>query len=207
MKRLLALALLLPLFAWAGIEDDGQAVLLVAHPRLEGSDFGRAVVVVAFPQDTGPMGVVLNRPMGVSLGSLFDESPGVADRDDPVYAGGPVQQDAVLFIFRAAEHPLKALPVVENVYLSADGKLFDQLMAHPAEAASQRFFVGYSGWAEGQLDAEIERGDWLVLPADADVIYDMPAESMWETLIVRATADTALRAPRPGARVATQTAD
>ncbi len=197
MKRLAALLLLLPALAAAGVEDSEQAVLLVAHPRLDGSDFARTVVVVTFPQDTGPMGVVLNRPIGVTLGTLFEESPAIKDREDTVYSGGPVQPDAILFLFRSPEHPVKALPVVEDIYLSADGKLFDELMTKPAQGSTQRFYVGYSGWAEGQLDAEVERGDWFVLPAEADVIYAMPVEEMWETLLVRATAETAhLSRPR-----------
>jgi putative transcriptional regulator len=183
--------LLLPVLAGAGVEDSEQAVLLVAHPRLDGSDFGRTVVLVAFPQDAGPTGVVLNRPLGVTLGALFEEHPEIARRQDMVFYGGPVQPDGMLFVFRASEHPVKALPVIDDIYLSADGRLFDALMAKPEDASMQRFFVGYSGWAEGQLDAEVKRGDWFVLPAEAEVIYEMPTETMWETLLLRATAATA----------------
>jgi len=199
-RQLFALMLLLPALACAGVEDNEHAVLLVAHPRLDGSDFARTVVLVAFPQDAGPTGVVLNRPLGIALGALFEEHPEIAKREDMVFYGGPVQPDGMLFVFRAAEHPVKALPVIDDIYLSADGRLFDALMAKPEDASAQRFFVGYSGWAEGQLDAEVRRGDWFVLPADADVIYDMPSETMWETLLLRATAETAanrLRSP-PG---------
>lgn len=191
MKHLIALVLLLPALACAGVEDSEHAVLLVAHPRLDGSDFARTVVLVAFPQDTGPTGVVLNRPLGITLGTLFDGQPQIAKRADMVFYGGPVQPDGMLFVFRASEHPVKALPVIEDIYLSADGRLFDALMGKPEEASAQRFFVGYSGWAEGQLDGEVSRGDWFVLPADADVIYEMPTETMWETLLLRATAATA----------------
>jgi putative transcriptional regulator len=190
-KHLIALVLLLPALAWAGVEDGEQAVLLVAHPRLDGSDFGRTVVLVAFPQDAGPTGVVLNRPLGITLGALFDEQPEIAKREDMVFYGGPVQPDGMLFVFRAAEHPVKALPVIDDIYLSADGRLFDALMAKTEEASAQRFFVGYAGWAEGQLDGEVARGDWFVLPAEANVIYEMPVETMWETLLLRATAETA----------------
>lgn len=201
-KRFVALVLLLPALAWAGVEDSEHAVLLVAHPRLDGSDFARTVVLVAFPQDAGPTGVVLNRPLGITLGTLFEEQPEIAKREDMVFSGGPVQPDGMLFVFRAAEHPVKALPVIDDIYLSADGKLFDALMARPEDAAAQRFFVGYSGWAEGQLDAEVKRGDWFVLPADADVIYQMPTETMWEALLLRATAETAGNRSRlpPGLR-------
>jgi putative transcriptional regulator len=190
-RHLVALVVLLPALACAGVEDSEQAVLLVAHPRLDGSDFARTVVLVAFPQDAGPTGVVLNRPLGITLGTLFEEQPEIAKRADMVFYGGPVQPDGMLFVFRAAEHPVKALPVIDDIYLSADGRLFDALMAKTEEASAQRFFVGYAGWAEGQLDGEVARGDWFVLPAEAIVIYEMPVETMWETLLLRATAETA----------------
>lgn len=187
MIRILALLVLIPALAWAGVEDSDEAVLLVAHPRMDDPNFTETVVLVTFPQDSGPMGVVLNRPIGATLGELFDEDPAVRERRDMVHAGGPVQPDGLLFIFRSAEHPVKALPVVRDIYLSADGKLFDVLVRKKEEASSQRFYAGYAGWTEGQLDAEVERGDWYVLPMDVEVLYGMPEESMWETLFVRAT--------------------
>jgi putative transcriptional regulator len=203
-KRLAALLCLLPVLAGAGVEDGDQAVLLVAHPRLEGSDFARTVVVVAFPQDSGPLGLVLNRPLGITLGALFEEQPAIALREDMVYAGGPVQPDGILFLFRAPEHPVNALPVIDDIYLSANGVLFDAMMARPADTSAQRFYVGYAGWAEGQLDTEIGRGDWFVVPVDAGVIFDMPAEGMWETLLLRATAETAETRRRPAAAFASK---
>lgn len=187
MIRFLALLALIPALAWAGVEDSDEAVLLVAHPRMDDPNFSETVVLVTFPQDSGPMGVVLNRPIGATLGELFDQDPAVRERQDMVHAGGPVQPDGMLFIFRSAEHPVKALPVVEDIYLSADGRLFDLLVKKTDEAASQRYYAGYAGWAEGQLDAEVERGDWYVLPMDVEVLYGMSEESMWETLLVRAT--------------------
>lgn len=194
MIRLLALLVLIPALAWAGVEDSDEAVLLVAHPRMDDPNFSETVVLVTFPQDSGPMGVVLNRPIGATLGELFDQDPAVRERQDMVHAGGPVQPDGLLFIFRSTEHPVKALPVVDDIYLSADGKLFDVLVKKTEEAPSQRFYAGYAGWAEGQLDAEVQRGDWYVLPMDVDVLYGMSEESMWETLFVRATSKFAAAA-------------
>jgi putative transcriptional regulator len=176
--RFLALLVLIPALAWAGVEDSDEAVLLVAHPRMDDPNFSETVVLVTFPQDSGPMGVVLNRPIGATLGELFDQDPAVRERRDMVHAGGPVQPDGLLFIFRSAEHPVKALPVVDDIYLSADGKLFDILVKKTDEAASQRFYAGY---------AEVGRGDWYVLPMDVNVLYGMAEETMWETLFVRAT--------------------
>ncbi len=197
MRCLLVLLCFVPALVMAGVEDGNQGVLLVAHPRLDETEFARTVIVVTFPQDTGPMGVVLNRPIGVSLGELLQDRPELGGRGDAVYAGGPVQPDGLLFLFRAPEHPVKAVPVLADIYLSGDGELFEALMAKPGDPASQRFFAGYAGWAAGQLDAEIERGDWYVLPADSDSVYDSEPDTLWERMLVRATAQTARVAPEP----------
>lgn len=186
--------LLTACLARAGLEDDGEPVLLVAAPRMADDNFARTVVAVGFPQDGGAMGVILNRASGLSLGELLgDDRPGLRSRADPVGLGGPVTPDGMLFVFRAARHPVRALPLVADWYLSGDGGLFDRLTEEPADAAAPRvrWFVGYSGWAEGQLDREVERGDWLVLPLDAAVLADGDGDTLWERMIVRTRARSA----------------
>lgn len=201
---LAALAALLPACgARAGVEDDAVAVLLVAKPDMTDPEFARSVVLVTFPQDSGPMGVILNRPAGTSLGDIVAERSDTRSRRDPLFFGGPLEQDGMLFVFHAPAHPVRALPITDDLYLSGDGSIFDALMARAAEAPDQRFYVGHSGWDEGQLDAEIAAGDWLVLPVEAAVIFRMAPESMWEQLVVRAALPgTRLGAPLHLARTA-----
>ncbi len=197
--RLAIAALLLAAgLAHAGLEDDGLPVLLVASPRLEDGNFARTVVAVAFPQDGGAMGVILNRGSGLSLGELLgDQVAAVSGRPDPVGLGGPVTPDGMLFLFRADSHPVRALPLVADWYLSGDGALFDNLAALSADEARERvrYFVGYSGWAEGQLDQEVERGDWLVLPLEAAVLLDADADSLWSRMVARTRARSAALKP------------
>ena len=184
--------------AQAQVEEAAEAVLLVAAPALRDSVFARTVVLVTFPQDTGPMGVVLNRPSGISLGALFrDARPNLGGVDDPVYLGGPVEPEGLLFVFRATEHPVRALPAADGLFLSGDGALFESLLDQSARSGGRRFFAGHAAWAEGQLDAEIQRGDWLVLPAEAATVLDTAAtETLWERLYRRA-AGRAAWAARP----------
>lgn len=194
MRWLVALLCLVSTFAVAGVEDDGEPVILVAKPDMPDANFAQTVIVVGFPQDAGPLGVVLNRPSGLRLGTLVaEEHPALADLADDVYLGGPVRPDGILFVFHAPDHPVKALPIAENVYLSGDGRIFDRLASEPADPTARRFFAGYAGWAEGQLDAEIERGGWYVLPVDPDVLFRWPVDELWERLVVRASGVTARR--------------
>jgi len=178
--------------AVAGIGDDESAVLLVARPDMRDPEFAQTVVLVAFPQDAGPMGVILNRPAGVAIGEVLRERADVRERRDPMFLGGPLEQDGLLFVFHAPQHPVRALPLLDDLYLSGDGAIFDTLMAAPDDAAHQRFYVGHSGWEEGQLDEEIEAGDWYVLPVDAAAIFEIAPDRLWDTLIARAKLPSAL---------------
>lgn len=186
---------LAPVPAIAGVEDTGDPVMLVAAPQMPDPRFARTVLVVAFPQDTGPMGLVLTKPAGMTLGELFGpDRPELAGHPDLIFLGGPVEPEGMLFLFHWPEHPVKALPVGGDVYLSGDGKLFDALVADPGASQRRRFFAGYAGWAEGQLDREIANGDWLVLPVDLDALFDPDVSRLYERLLPRARGRSA-RAP------------
>ncbi|MCW5623182.1 MAG: YqgE/AlgH family protein [Burkholderiales bacterium] len=182
--------------AVGGVEDSERAVLLVASPQMLDPNFARTVVLVSFPQDVGPMGVVLNRPVGATLGDILTDRPDLRERRDPLFFGGPVEPDGILFVFRAPEHPLRALPVVDDLYFSGDGTLFDEVARAADGARQRRFFAGYAGWAVGQLDAEVARGDWYVLDVDADTVFDIAGTpDLWARLLQRARATTAVAAP------------
>lgn len=187
--------------AVAGVEDDGEAVMLVAAPQMPDPRFARTVLVVAFPQDAGPMGLVLNKPAGMTLGELFgSDRPELADHPDPILLGGPVDPEGMLFLFHWPEHPVRALPVGGDVYLSGDGKLFEALVADRGKSAGRRFFAGHSGWAEGQLDREIANGDWLVLPVDTEALFDPDTDRLYDRLLPRAQGRSA-QAPAAGPTV------
>ena len=202
-RPLVLAAMLLSGHAAAGVEEEATPVLLVASERMTDSGFAGTVVAVAFPQDTGPMGVVLNRPSGLSLGALFGaDRPELAELADPICLGGPVEPDGLLFLFRAPEHPVKALPVVADAYLSGDGVIFERLVADRDPTQRRRFFAGHASWAEGQLDREIDRGLWHVLPMDMDTLLADPDPGLWRRLLLQATSPSARATVHPPAPLA-----
>jgi len=177
--------LLAPLPALAQAET-ARTFLLVAQPDMLDPNFFRTVVLVMLPEGSGPLGVILNRPTNVQLRELYPERAELTGRDDLVFFGGPVQPDALLFAFRSAVKPPKGLNVTGDIYISGFSEVLDELLKHPENAREQRFFAGYAGWAQGQLEFEIARGGWYTLPLDEDAIFKMNPLTIYDELVKRA---------------------
>ena len=174
-----------------------ESIRRVAAPHLHDPHFGHSVVLVMFPPDAGPGGVILNRPTSMTLGDIWAEPEKRYGRSDPLYIGGPVQPDGLLFLFRMTPAPVRAWRATEDIHFSGDGELLKQLLAQTDSAQEQRFFAGYAGWAKGQLEREVSRGDWHVLEVDPEIIYDTDSETLWERMYQRATL-LRVDAPLPG---------
>jgi putative transcriptional regulator len=190
-RRSLLVAFLLVSLSWqlpSCAQEMGQdAVLLIATPELQDPNFAESVVLVLFPREGGPVGVILNRPTRLTLKDAFPDEPHLRERTDTVYFGGPVRPGGLMFLFRRNRASEGAFPVLEDLYLSNNGDLLDSLLGG-AEGGVQRYFLGYSGWAPVQLEVEVASGAWYVLPADSQTILKMDPKVMWRELLARATA-------------------
>lgn len=179
----------MPSRATAQNNEDGprESILLVAAGHLNDPNFARSVVLVMFPPDSGPAGVILNRPTSMTLSDIWPEPEKRHGRTDALYIGGPVEPDGLLFLFRMTPPPVRAWRATEDIYFSGDGDLLMQLLEQTDSVEEQRFFAGYAGWAEGQLEWEVSRGDWYVLKVDPQIIYDTDSETLWSRMYQRAT--------------------
>lgn len=159
------------------------AMLLVAQGDLSDSDFADSVVLVMNNLGPAPIGVIVNRPTAITIAQLgaelFPSLKQLAALHDKVYFGGPVEFGSVWFLFRAAQSPEHAVRAFEGVYLSADKGLLLQLLSREKPMEGLRIFVGHSGWAPGQLEAEIARGDWSLKRADSQAIFNGKPEHPW----------------------------
>jgi putative transcriptional regulator len=159
--------------------DRLNAILLVARPKLADPNFGESVVLVMNNLGPAPVGIIVNRPTRVSVSYLFPEIPQIARLPERVYFGGPVELGRVWFLFRAQAAPAHSVRAFDDFYLSGDRELLVKLLARDKPMEGLRIFVGYSGWAPGQLEVEIERGDWTSRRADKDAVFDRKLERAW----------------------------
>jgi putative transcriptional regulator len=174
--------------AQTGINPNG--VFLVATPALLDPNFRRSVVLVTQAPDGSTVGFIVNRPGRRSLAQILPDNEVLKRFTEPLYLGGPVEAAGLFAVFRAKENPPGALRVLGDVSFAINPAVVEMLLHTPP--APVRFFNGYAGWAPGQLAAELERGGWYVLNADADSVFRKDMEPLWEELVRRARAVTAL---------------
>ena len=146
---------------------------LVAGPVLDASKFRQAVVLVLQHRQEGTFGLVVNRP-GTQTGQQF-----------PIFSGGPCKAQGVLMLHGHAEWHANEMPVREvagGIYIG-DFSCVKRVSESEGQAGYRfRMFNGYACWNRGQVEAELAAGIWTVVPASADVLFDTPAEDLWELL-------------------------
>jgi putative transcriptional regulator len=155
------------------------ALLLVARAELPDPNFKDSVVLVLNNIAPVPAGVIINRPTNIPVSRLFPDLERLAQLDDKVYFGGPVEVASISFLFRADTAPEHAVQVMAGVHLSTERELLRKLLSREKPMESLRIFIGYAAWAPGQLEAEIARGDWTLSPASADAIFGLRSERPW----------------------------
>jgi putative transcriptional regulator len=182
MSRVLLAFLLLFAASWPTCADDAKpltAMLLVARGQVLDRDFKDSVVLVMNNLGAAPAGLIVNRPTKLDVSHLFPDLERLAKLHDKLYFGGPVEIDSVWFLFRTETPREHAIQAFDGVYVSADRDLLLELLARDQPMDGLKIFVGHSGWAPGQLQAEIARGDWTLSPAEKDAIFNGKSEHPW----------------------------
>jgi putative transcriptional regulator len=161
--------------------DVSHAVTLVASERLAGSPFEKTVILAAPLAQGGHVGVVLNRPMGVKLESIFPEQEAAHGVLDQVYAGGPMLPDVLIAVTREAPADNRTfVPLMPGLVAVLDGATVDRIIEKTPNAA--RYFLGLVVWPPGALEEQVDRGAWRVRGADSSLILPGRHTGLWESL-------------------------
>ena len=156
---------------------------LIAMPAMADPNFSRTLTYICEHNAEGALGVIINRPMEMSLATLFDRvsipltlSEAVAHfGEKPVYFGGPVQTDRGFVLHRPAGQWQSSLNVSDRIALTSSRDIL-QSMGSTGEPAEVLVSLGYAGWTAGQLEWELSQNSWLTVEADAAIIFDTPPE-------------------------------
>jgi putative transcriptional regulator len=181
--------------------DQLTGMLLVAMPSMADSRFAHAVIYLCAHSDEGAMGLVVNQTVdNVTLphviGQLGIESS-VDPNDVPVHFGGPVETSRG-FVLHSPDYVLDSTLVIDDGF--ALTATVDVLRAIAQGGGPKRrvFALGYAGWGAGQLDAEIQANGWMIVPADAEIVFSNDNESKWQRALAKLGVDPSLLSSAAG---------
>jgi len=178
-------------FAWAGSVDGNlhkvdhrleKGVFLVATNNLKFSSFRQTVVLVTHSSDRGATGITINRSSEIPLNEAFPEIRQFKQRSDELYLGGPVLSNQ-LFVLMLTERPHAGMHAIgKNLYFTTGVNAVAHGIENMKPGEHTRAYAGVAGWGPGQLEAEIERGDWRIINYDLSIIFEANTKGVWHRL-------------------------
>lgn len=138
----------------------------------------RTVVFLCEHVEAGSFGFVLNRPYGNTLDELIPE---LAEHKIPVFYGGPVQMDTIHFLHQYPDEVPGGVEVLKGVYWGGEfEKVIEFIKSGEINPNKIRFYIGYSGWSDGQLEDELKEKSWLTVKATRKLVFHKKAGEIWK---------------------------
>ena len=155
--------------------------LLIAEPFMLDPHFKRAVVLLCEHAEEGSLGFILNKSLDMKIAELIADFP---EFESYVHFGGPVQTDTIHYIHNVGDLLENSQQVTKGVYWGGDfDKLKFLISSQMIQPHNIRFFVGYSGWTEGQLKQELKYGSWVTDNMDANYLFKNKAAELWQNVM------------------------
>lgn len=165
-----------------------KGVLLVAARKLLDPNFEKAVVLVTEFSEQGTAGLVLNRRTSIPAAQAVPQIEQLVPLLDHLYIGGPVLPSAINLLVISGGPVADANNIIDDVYQIDTLELFQALIDSGNDIKSIRLYSGFAGWAPGQLESELLRGDWYLWHGSADIVFSPTPAVLWEELIQIVTA-------------------
>jgi len=156
---------------------------LVADRSMNDPRFRQTVILMVRHDARGSAGIVINRPSELKLSHLFPDSEEKLGKEQFIYQGGPVAMQEMTCLMRLRKSIAGAERIFGNVYITSSRPVLEGMIEKHDADDRFRVYAGYAGWVEGQLAAEIARGKWKVMSADAKYLFDVPAGDIWSDLM------------------------
>ncbi len=155
---------------------------LIAMPNLEDGRFFHSVIYLCEHNDEGAMGLVINRPLDLSLGEILAQMEIECGRecvaDQPVFLGGPVQCERGFVVHRPHLGWESMLAVSDDIAITSSRDILQAIAA--GEGPEETLVaLGYAGWGQGQLEQELVDNAWFSVPADRRILFETPVAERW----------------------------
>jgi len=155
--------------------------LLISEPSLSDPTFFKSIILITHHSSDESIGLVLNQPTKINLNEILNDVP---LNDLPVYIGGPVERNAIQFIHTLGKIVPNTQEIIKGLYWGGEFEEILTLMSQNKISRNQiRFFAGYSGWGEDQLNQEIRENGWIIHDAKINICMKYSTDKIWSDLI------------------------
>lgn len=164
------------------ISDPKEGDLLISEPFLNDPNFERTVVLICQHNEEGTFGLVLNKITDLTLQDVMEEEVTFSGL---LNLGGPVEQNTLHFVHKAGDQINGSVRLGEDLYWSGDFEQVKMLMDEGLiDEKDIQFYLGYSGWSEGQLREELDAQSWFVKRgSSAQEIFEMDIDELWKSIL------------------------
>jgi len=155
--------------------------ILISEPSFNDSIFFKSVILLTHHNDNESIGLILNHPTKINLNEILKDIP---LSNFPIYIGGPVANKSLQFIHTLGKLIPESKQITENIYFGGDFNIILELIRDKKITKNEiRFFVGYSGWGEDQLNSEIREESWLVDTLKDELCMQYSNSRLWSKII------------------------
>ena len=156
---------------------------LISVPHMTDSLFEKSVVYICEHNKDGAMGLIINKSLSqIELDGLLKINDNLTfklkNTNKKTFIGGPVLIENIIILHTNEIVTENAISITNKISISSDKTILKKISN--ANNLKYKIFLGHSGWIGGQLETEIENGDWLIQKSSIDLIFDMPKETVWE---------------------------
>ena len=163
---------------------------LIARPSLIDPYFLKSVVYVYEHSSRGTAGVILNKRLAANTKTLLaNKGFNTNVPSEPLYAGGPVNERAVVMLHSADWSSSNTMRVTENISVTSDDIMLFQY-SQGSTPRYYKFFAGASVWHPQQIKQEIARNSWLICDLDMDTIFETDRRNLWDTAVEQTASET-----------------
>lgn len=166
-------------------EDLRVGKLLVVPRHSPDPAFAESVVLLVHYAEDGTVGLVINRQTTLPVSRVLRDLKGASNNSDPLYAGGPVQIEAVRALLQSRAGPHDETHLFGNVYLVSKKADLEKALDAGKGSSEFRIYLGYCGWNRGQLENEVNQGGWYIFDGTEGVVFDSKPSTLWSRMIAR----------------------
>jgi putative transcriptional regulator len=160
--------------------------MLIAARSLRDPNFFKSVVLIVEHNGEGAMGVVVNRPSGVTVAHALKKHFELPETGEMVHIGGPVERNALFILHNADDLEASETPIIDGLFVGSSPDTFENVIQRAAASDPElkyRVYFGCAGWGPDQLEGEVGRNDWLILPARLGLVFHPEPYNVWDEAV------------------------